>query len=505
MKKVRQTLNVWLACVASLFAALTAHADVAIEQLAFTEVDGGYAVAAKEGEELSGALVIPQEYNGKPVVSIADWGFYNCKYLTSVEIPNSVTSIGGDAFFWCENITSANIPDKVKEVSDLMFAYCRSLTSITIPNSVESIGMGAFYGCENLVSVVMGSSVAQIDAQVFDNCPSLTDIVVYNVNPPKFLSTNPFKDNTYASVALHVYTQALEAYKSNSVWGKFYNITDKFSLMCNQLHFVESADGWSVCAGYREPFALETLVIPSVYKGKPVTAVLNEGFSNKQMLKNVSFPESVTSIGESAFAKTGLVEVVLPNSIVSIGDKSFNGCSSMTSLKIGDSVTSISSMAFGDCYKLESVEFGKSVSEIGESSFEWCMALKSLNLPASVTSIGDMAFYGCRNIADVTSLNLTPPAMGGADVFSSSVYQSAVLHVLDAAHQAYADHEVWGKFTDIRGDGHGSLSGVSYEGAAGIIEVYDVNGVKVGNSTEGLQPGIYVVRCGNEVKKCYVK
>lgn len=414
MKKVRQTLNVWLACVASLFAALPAHADVTIEQLAFTEVDGGYAVAAKEGEELSGALVVPEEYNGKPVVSIADWGFYGCKSLTSVEIPNSVTSIGGNAFFWCENIASANIPDKVRAVSDLMFAYCRSLTSITIPNSVESIGVGAFNGCENLVSVVMGSSVAQIDAQVFDNCPSLMDIVVYNVNPPAFLSYQPFKDDTYASVALHVHTLALESYKSNSVWGKFYNITDNFSLMCNQLHFVEAADGWSVCAGYREPFALETLVIPSIYKGKSVTAVLNEGFSYKNMLKSVSFP-------------------------------------------------------------------------------------------ASVTSIGDMAFYGCRNIVDVTSLNLTPPAMGGADVFSSSVYQSAVLHVLDASHQAYAGHDVWGRFADIRGDGHNGLFGVSYEGAAGVIEVYDVNGVKVGNSTEGLQPGIYVVRCGNEVKKCYVK
>ena len=67
--------------------------------------------------------------------------------LTSVTIPNTVTSIGSYAFYFCSGLTSVSIPNSVTSIGEGAFHGCGGLTSITIPDSVISIGHSAFYGC----------------------------------------------------------------------------------------------------------------------------------------------------------------------------------------------------------------------------------------------------------------------------------------------------------------------------------------------------------------------
>ena len=75
-----------------------------------------------------------------------------CDNLTSITIPNSVTSIGDSAFWFCRDLTSITIPDSVTSIGSSAFEYCTSLTNITIPDSVTSIGKSAFNSCaKNLV------------------------------------------------------------------------------------------------------------------------------------------------------------------------------------------------------------------------------------------------------------------------------------------------------------------------------------------------------------------
>nr|MBQ8890906.1 leucine-rich repeat domain-containing protein [Clostridia bacterium] len=97
-------------------------------------------------------ITLPESYNGDTYKIYKD-AFYNCDSLTSVTIPNSVTSIGDWAFAYCDSLTSVTIPDSVTSIGYLAFLECRSLTSVTIPNSVTSIGYLAFYGCDSLASV----------------------------------------------------------------------------------------------------------------------------------------------------------------------------------------------------------------------------------------------------------------------------------------------------------------------------------------------------------------
>ena len=85
------------------------------------------------------SIIVPDN-----ITSIGDWAFFGCVSLTSITIPNSVTSIGDGAFGNCEKLTDIIIPDSVTSIGDSAFWGCSSLTSITIPDSVTGIGRYAF-------------------------------------------------------------------------------------------------------------------------------------------------------------------------------------------------------------------------------------------------------------------------------------------------------------------------------------------------------------------------
>ena len=109
---------------------------------------------------------------------IGQYAFYKCSSLTSVNIPSSVTVIGGDAFEKCSSLTSVNIPSSVKWIGESTFYDCSSLTSVNIPSSVTEIGGGAFGGCSSLASVNIPSSVTVIEYGTFWNCSSLTSVKI---------------------------------------------------------------------------------------------------------------------------------------------------------------------------------------------------------------------------------------------------------------------------------------------------------------------------------------
>ena len=200
--------------------------------------DGTYEISGTRNATIT-ELEIPAEYKDMPVTRIGDYAFGDCEKLTSVTIPDSVTSIGycafhycfsltnvnylGDISSWCgisfgdndanplsytdkfyirgtlisdlvipegvtnigscafygyDGITSVTIPNSVTSIGDDAFFHCTGLTSVTIGNSVTNIGSCAFLGCTGLTSVTIGNSVTSIGLQAFQRCTGLTSVTI---------------------------------------------------------------------------------------------------------------------------------------------------------------------------------------------------------------------------------------------------------------------------------------------------------------------------------------
>ena len=170
--------------------------------------------------------------------------------------------------------------------------------------------------------------------------------------------------------------------------------------------------------------SLKSIVVESdnsVYDSRSNCNAIIETDTNTLILgcKNTIIPNSVTSIGGYAFRDCrGLTSITIPDSVTSIGEGAFNSCTGLTNIIIPDSVTSIGAGAFGSCSGLTSITIPNSVTSIDSVTFEDCSSLTSITIPNSVTSIGAYAFRGCTDLTSIQCLATTAPRVG-SDTFGS--------------------------------------------------------------------------------------
>ena len=104
-------------------------------------------------ENVGGVVVIPSMILGYPVLEIGERAFYDCYNITSVTLPEGLTTISAGAFMYCSKLTTINMPRSLTCIGDSAFFKCTSLTDVTIPESVEEIRTHAFFGCQNLKTI----------------------------------------------------------------------------------------------------------------------------------------------------------------------------------------------------------------------------------------------------------------------------------------------------------------------------------------------------------------
>jgi hypothetical protein len=303
------------------------------------------------------------------VMNIGDFAFFGCHGLTSIIIPNSVKNIGRNAFIGCNGLTSIIIPDSVTNIGDYAFHGCSSLTSIIIPDSVTYIGDYAFYGCSSLTSIIIPDSVTNIGSFAFEYCNGLKSITIPN-------------SVTSIGYSAFFYLTVINVEDSNTAYS--------------------SVDGI---------------------------------LFNKDKTTLIAYPRD----------RNG--NYCIPDSVINIDYGAFFG-SDLTSVTIPDSVTNIGNIAFAFCHNLTSIIIPNSVTSIGKCAFKSCSGLTSIIIPDSVTSIGYHAFEGCSSLTSIINLNAIPQH-APKFIFTGIDTKNCVLQVPANAVSIYKSTHKWKTFKNI--------------------------------------------------------
>ena len=371
------------------------------------------------------------------VTTIGDGAFYGCKNLTSATLSNNLTSIGYALFSECTKLTSVVIPDSLTDIPMYTFYGCQNLTSVTIGNGVTTIGLGAFYDCgftsveipdsvttigdgafklnANLTSVVMPDSVTSINDGAFDECPNLTSVYYKGTDADWSAISIGEYNSQLTDATRYSYSETKPTTEGNfwhyengvaTIWKEFYS---------EGLNFTSNKNGTCAVSGIGTCTDTK-IVIPSKSPAG----------------------DSVTSIADQAFMNcTNMTDIILSNTITSVGSNVFYGCTSLTNINvkgnsayfksidgnlyskdgktlvqyaigkadtnfvIPDGVTAIGAYAVSRATNLVSVVIPDGVTTISTHSFSHCTNLTSVVMPNSVTSIASIAFYNDSKITDV--------------------------------------------------------------------------------------------------------
>ena len=313
---------------------------------------------------------LPGDLNLTGIRGIGHRAFYGCNGLTSVTIPDNVTSIATSAFDGCSGLLSITVGSGNANYSSanglLLSKDGKTLVTgvngdVSIPDGVTSIEDSAFSGYSGLKSVTIPDSVTSIATSAFSGCSGLLSITVEEGNS-NYSSTNGL---------------------------------------------LLSKDGKTLVQGVNGD-----VLIPD-----GVTRIEDSAFNGRNELTSVAIPNSVTSIATSAFSDcSGLKSVTIPQYVCDYGPSvdspaTWSGRpsivfpaanSTITNVVIADGVTNIGCYAFGEFGSLTSVTIPDSVTDIGDYAFDGCYSLTSVTIPDSVTDIGFCAFAHCYSLTNVT-------------------------------------------------------------------------------------------------------
>lgn len=416
-----------------------------------------YKEDSKETETYTGDFVVPEtvEYNGNiyKVVRIGHEAFYKCSGLTSITIPEGVTSIGYWAFYSCLSLTSVTIPESVTSIEGCAFQDCSSLTSINIPKSVTSIGNGIFMDCSSLHEIT-----------VDDENSYFTSIngVLYSKNVTKiYCYPAGLKETTFTI------PKTVRSIEPCAFFG------------CSSLTNID---------------------IPS-----SVTTIGDAAFGSCTNLKDIVIPATVTEIGYSFARACNLQSVYIEDGITPLEiinnypDISFNASINCKELHIGRSLINY----YDEFYirETEKVTFSQFVASIDNIGMDKAKDLKTvISLGRIPPTIAD-DFFSVDQYNDAT---LYVPE-GAMQAYMEAPGWRFFYNIMEGLPTGISQVESTTDGMTVTADN----GCIVISNAHGLVNVYDVSGVLInsanaeGNDLRIAVPGhgMYVVKAGGKTQK----
>ena len=432
-------------------------------------------------------------YNGKTysVTSIGNSAFYHCSGLTSVTIPNSVTSICGFAFIGCTGLTSVTIPNNVTSINSNAFDNCSRLTSIIwnaknypafssdsdnpfhsittqitkfiTGNEVTSIPSYMCYGMSNLKSVTIGNSVTNIGPQAFNR-------TAWYDNQPDGL--------VYAGNVAYKYKGTMPTNTSITLKEETVGIADEAFLGCTGLTSVTTQnsvasigkDAFRGCSG-----------LTSVTIGNSVTSIGNGAFYRCSGLISIiwnakNYPAFSSALSSPFYnIRSQITEFLIGDEVTSVPSYMCYEMSNLKSVTIPNSVTSIGESAFSYCYGLTSVKVMRkeppTISSFGTFS----------SYPIIYVPYGSKAKYeAARNWKDFNIRMLSDS--NGDDEINEIDYSCVASYIMGNAPEEF-DAEA----SDV--DVNGTVDVRDYVGIANIISTGSIYGGTSNNAKAAVSKG----------------
>ena len=419
------------------------------------------------------------------VTSIGKEAFKNCTELTSVvwkarKCANFSNSAYSPQFNTCPNITSFTFGENVEKIPAYLCSGITQISEISIPESVTYMGRAAFKECPGITSVRWNARTctdftSAENSAGFNTCPNITAFA---------FGENVEKIPAYLCFGMERLTEIILPQKTTTLGnGVFKNCIGLQSISIPLSTTTIGADAFNDC------MALTSVIwnarwcsdfTSSPFNASPNIASFTFGEGVERIpaflcrgleaIDEITLPEGATYIGAEAFSGcSGVTVVNLGNSLTNIGSKAFYGCG-LSTVSIPMSLTSIGAEAFGDCVRLKSViwdarncsdfatsfpetvtafTFGKNVRLIPSGICQDMALIDSISIPSTVTHIGDFAFYGCDGLERIISSASIPPTI------SETTFEdyTTKLYVPIGSKTRYHEADYWSNFTDLRNDG----------------------------------------------------
>ena len=387
------------------------------------------------------------------VTSIREYAFQNCSSLTSITIPSGITEIANYTFQDCSSLSSVTILGKLTNIGNYAFSGCTKLADFAIPATVTSIGKYAFYNCSSLTSVTIPDGMYYTDESVFSNCAGLAALTLHkNITS---LGANSFY-NCKGLQEIHCYAVTPPTCKTDALYG----VSSSTKLYVPE----ESVETYSNTAPWSN-FNITAIPLPYGTCGDNITWNVTDS------VLTISGTGAMNCSEPWSFYSPSIKSLVIGEGVTDLGNIYFTDCSSLVSIEVAadnPAFCTIDDVLFNkDKTVLIQYPVGNkraeyvipaTVDSIGAASFEVCENLTSVIIPASVTKIGEIAFYGCTGLQSITCESSTPPVCSKLCYFTDYCFmcfdgvdkESVILYVPKGSVAAYQEAEEWSNFKNIQ-------------------------------------------------------
>lgn len=412
------------------------------EGLSYTKKSNYYVVSGM-GTCTDTEVSVPAEYNGLPVKEIGTMAFSGKKsqYVTSIRLPDTITTLGYGAFSNCWVLESIKIPDSVTSFGDNMFQGDTCLVNVELPNNLVTVGSSTFSGCTSLKNVKIPEGLSVISYNMFYNCSSLAEIEIPN-------SVTTIESNAFTNCTSLKSIEIPDSVKSigSSILSKCNNIesvvlprlgghiSSVFNIIANQtvnsvptsLKFVTITGEFT--GSFENCSTITYINIPNA------TKINEKAFYNCKALTAITINENVNSIGKYAFYDCTNLEKLIFNAKEVSDFAEYNDIFHNTGIDgngveviVGKNVKKIPAYMFqpnnGNNYspKILSVDFESEsqCESIGINAFAYLSDLSEITIDKNVKTIGERAFYECSNLKEITfnAMELEDTLIKGNNIF----------------------------------------------------------------------------------------